>query len=134
MTAGRGDDNDIVLADQNTSRQHFTVSFTGTHFLLEDNDSTNGTRCNGERTSRKLLEFGDRIEAGNTTIRFSCEGYDLKDQDADKAVAALEACVARQPDFVTALKLLAFMLERNVARKKEAASHWERIARLEASS
>lgn len=134
LTAGRGPDNDIVLEDQNASRKHFTVTFTGNRFLLEDNDSTNGTFCNGERIIRKWLEFGDRIEVGSTVIRFSYEGYDLKDQDPERALAALEACVERQPDFIDALKLLAYMLERDVARKKEAASHWERIARLEASS
>lgn len=134
VSAGRGSDNDIVLEDDSASRLHFTVSFTGNRFVLEDNNSTNGTRCNGERVTRKELEFGDEIEVGGTTIRFSCEGFDLKDEDAGQAVAALEACVARQPDFINALKLLAFMLERNVARRKEAVQHWERVARLEASS
>lgn len=134
LTAGRGADNGIVLQDQAASRVHFTVSFSGNRFFLEDNDSTNGTLCNGQTISRKQLEFGDRIQVGDTTIRFSCEGYDLKDENAKEAVAALEECVERQPDFIDALKLLAFMLERNVARKKEAASYWERIARLEKSS
>lgn len=134
LTAGRGPDNDIVIRDDNASRKHFTVSYTANRFLLEDNNSTNGTLCNGQPVSRKLLEFGDRIEVGGTTIRFSCEGYDLKDKDPEQAVAAMEECVERRPEFIDGLKLLAFMLERNVTRKKEAASHWEKVARLERSS
>lgn len=134
LTAGRDPGNDIVLQDENASRKHFTVSFTANRFLLEDHNSTNGTFCNGEKLSRKWLEFGDSVQVGDTTIRFSCEGYDAKDEDPVQAVAALEKCVERQPDFIDALKLLAFMLERNVARRKEAASHWERIARLEGAS
>lgn len=134
LTAGRDPGNDIVIQDDNASRKHFTVSYTANRFLLEDNNSTNGTICNGQTISRKLLEFGDRIEVGGTIMRFSCEGYDLKDEDPEQAVAAMEECVERQPDFIDGLKLLAFMLERNVARKKEAASHWEKIARLERSS
>jgi pSer/pThr/pTyr-binding forkhead associated (FHA) protein len=133
VTAGREGDNDIVLEDQNASRRHFIVSFNANRFLLKDNDSTNGTRCNGERVGEKWLEFGDRIEVGDTVIEFSCDGYDLKDKDPTGAIAALEECVERQPDFIDALKLLAFMLERNVARRKEAASYWQRIARLETS-
>lgn len=134
LTAGRGADNDIVLHDESASRMHLSVSFTENRFLLEDNNSTNGTICNGQTVSRKWLEFGDRIHVGGTTIQFSCKGYDLKDDDPEQAVAALEECVERQSDFIDALKLLAFMLERNVTRRKEAAMHWERIARLEQSS
>lgn len=133
VTVGREGDNDIVLEDQNASRKHFIVSFTANRFLLKDNDSTNGTLCNGERVGEKWLEFGDRIEVGDTVIEFSCDGYDLKDKDPTGAIAALEECVNRQPDFIDALKLLAFMLERNVARRKEAASYLERIAHLETS-
>lgn len=133
ITVGREDDNDIVLEDQNASRKHFIVSFTANRFLLKDNDSTNGTLCNGEQVGETWLEFGDRIKVGDAVIEFSCDGYDLKEKDPTGAIAALEECVERQPDFIDALKLLAFMLERNVTRRKEAASYWERIARLETS-
>ena len=129
--AGRGSDNDIVIQDDRASRVHFEVTFTNNCFLLRDNDSTNGTICNGEKIEQKWLEFGDKIQVGGTTLLFSCEGFDLKDDDAEQAVTALEKCIERQPDFITALKILAFMLERNIARKKEAASVWEKIARLE---
>ena len=62
---------------------------------------------------------------------FSCEGYDLKDSDAARATELLEQCVSRQPDFVPALKILAFLLERDVGRKGEAAPLWQSIARLD---
>ena len=62
---------------------------------------------------------------------FTCEGHDLKDSDAPKAIAALEKSIQREPEFVTALKVLAFMLERDIARRNEATPLWNTIARLE---
>lgn len=129
--AGRDQANEIVIQDDRASRRHFEIMFTENRFQLRDNDSTNGTTCNDSTIQQTWLEFGDEIKVGNTTMEFSCEGYDCKESDAPKAIAALEKCIQRQPDFIHALKLLAFLLERDVARKSEAAPLWDTIARLE---
>lgn len=129
--AGRDQTNDIVVADDRASRRHFEILYTENRFQLRDNDSTNGTACNGSATQQAWLEFGDEIKVGDTKMVFSCEGYDAKDTAAPKAIAALEKCIQRQPEFIQALKLLAFLLERDIARRDEAVPLWDTIARLE---
>lgn len=130
-SVGRDKGCDILIQDAAASRSHFEIIYNGRRFLVKDNGSTNGTQHNGARVEEAPLEFGDTIRVGQTDMLFSCEGYDLKDSDASKAIESLEKCVSRQPDFVPALKILAFLLERDVGRKAEAAPLWESIAKLE---
>ena len=130
-SVGRDKGTDIVIDDAAASRSHFDIVYKGNRFMLKDNQSTNGTFCNGARIDEVWLEFGDVIRVGETGMTFSCEGYDLKDSDPPKAVESLEICVRKQPDFVPALKILAFLLERDVGRKDEAAALWDTLARLE---
>ena len=128
---GREAGNDIVIGDAAASRRHFEIVYTNNRFKLRDNESTNGTKCNGASVDEAWLEFGDKVTVGETDMVFSCEGFELRDSDAAGAIQSLEKCVRRQPEFVSALKILAFMLERDVGRKSEAAPLWEAIARLE---
>jgi len=129
---GRGDDNVVTLSDDGASRQHCSLEFTGTEFVLRDLDSTNGTFRNGEEIGGKCsLEFGDRIEVSDSELVFSCEGFEQRDQNPQAAILAFELCVGEEPDFLQALKNLAFLLERDISRKKEAEPIWSRISRLE---
>jgi hypothetical protein len=113
---------------------HCEVAYTQNRFLLRDNNSTNGTIHNGTKIDKTWLEFGDKIQVADTELIFSCEGYDLKDDNPEKAIEAFESSLKREPDFLDALKILAFLLERNVARRKEAAALWDKISQLEKSS
>lgn len=128
---GREQGCDITIEDAAASRSHFEIMYTGNRFQLLDKNSTNGTLHNGEKVEQVWLEFGDTIRVGETEMTFSSEGFDLKDSDPSKAVELLEKCVGRQPEFVSALRVLAFLLERDVGRKGEAAPLWEAVARLE---
>lgn len=128
---GRDQGADIVIQDAAASRSHFNITYTGNRFMLKDNQSTNGTYCNGARVDEVSLEFGDIVRVGETDMTFSCEGYDLRDSDPSKAIDSLEICVQKQPEFVPALKILAFLLERDVGRKDEATPLWDVLARLE---
>lgn len=130
---GRERANDVPLNDSASSRVHCTISYERHRFLLRDNNSTNGTVCNGEKIREHWLEFGDKVCVADTEMVFSCKGYDLKDEDPKGAIEAFEASLNRQPDFLTALKVQAFLLERNIARKKEAEPLWKRIMELERS-
>ncbi len=70
VTLGRGDDNDIVIDDPKASRHHALVRPSSRGWILEDLDSTNGTRVNGFRTSAQLLTDRDQIVVGATAFLF----------------------------------------------------------------
>ena len=102
-----------------------------TAIVLRDNNSTNGTLCNGEKIAEKALTFGDSVQVADTVMTFSCDGWEYRDSEPDKAIASFEACLEKEPNFVLALQHLAFLLERNVARKKEAEPLWKRITDID---
>ncbi len=132
-TIGRELGNVIALSDTGASRTHCVVDYGVTSFRLRDNNSTNGTLCNGEKITEKHLDFGDRIKVADTTMAFTCKGFQLKDSKPAAAIAAFEETLEREPDFVGVLKNLAFLLERDIGRQKEAQPLWERIMKLDKS-
>lgn len=72
LTAGRGKDNDIVVADANASRLHARLSQDATgQWKLTDLDSTNGTLLNGRPVTSALLKSGDEITIGTTVLQFT---------------------------------------------------------------
>jgi hypothetical protein len=64
MTVGRLSTADIVVDDQNVSRQHAELHPHGDTFQLVDLGSTNGCRVNGNRVARHVLADGDEIALG----------------------------------------------------------------------
>jgi predicted component of type VI protein secretion system len=72
-TLGRLPDCDVPLNDQSVSRHHARLEPTGRGWIVEDLDSTNGVRVNGERVHRAELRSGDRLELGNVRLVFSLE-------------------------------------------------------------
>lgn len=73
---GRRDFQSIVKADKADliSRQHILLDYDNGHYYIEDKQSTNGTRLNGNAikgTGRHMLNEGDTIELGNVvTLTF----------------------------------------------------------------
>jgi diguanylate cyclase (GGDEF)-like protein len=66
---GRSDEADLRLVDEGVSRLHAAVTVEGTHVVLKDLGSVNGTYCNGSRISTpRVLTDGDKISMGGTTI------------------------------------------------------------------
>jgi two-component system cell cycle response regulator len=65
---GRGQRAQVRLLDDGISREHAQIVIEGSHILLEDLGSTNGTFCNGLKVDRKELVDGDKILVGSTTI------------------------------------------------------------------
>ncbi len=131
ITVGRDPTNAVRLNDNSSSRVHCRLVYEGHNFVLRDNDSTNGTFCNGERVQHTFLGFGDVIGVGDSELLFSCQGYDLRDQDPVQAISVFEDCLEREPDYIAALRVLAFLLERDVTRKREAQPLWDRVSVLE---
>jgi hypothetical protein len=69
MTAGRTDDNEIVLPSDTASKHHFAISADGANAYVEDLGSANGTFLNDSQVQvhgRTLLRGGDRISVDSS--------------------------------------------------------------------
>ncbi len=69
---GRNPTTDITLLDENISREHAIVlrDESDGHFMVEDLQSTNGTKVNGKGIRSHDLVHGDEIQIGHTVFRF----------------------------------------------------------------
>lgn len=67
---GRTAENDVIIADENVSRHHCELRFTGTDFEVEDLGSTNGVILNGQPVTKAIVEDGDTLELGRTLLKF----------------------------------------------------------------
>lgn len=74
-TLGRHPANDLVLGDRAVSAEHavFIREPAAGVVVVEDLDSTNGTRVNGMRVRTCVLRSGDLIEIGSARVRFLLE-------------------------------------------------------------
>ncbi len=70
MTIGRLSTADIVIDDQNVSRQHAELHPLGDSHQLIDLGSTNGCKVNGKRIDRHVLVDGDEIVLGPVKLRY----------------------------------------------------------------
>jgi hypothetical protein len=69
MKIGRAEDNDLVIDEDGVSRHHCRVNGSGEDLKIEDLESTNGTRVNGERlTELRDVTAGDRIGIGGAVL------------------------------------------------------------------
>jgi pSer/pThr/pTyr-binding forkhead associated (FHA) protein len=68
---GRAVENEIVILDKRSSREHAVIRREGRKVLLEDLGSTNGTYLNGERLLQVVqLRDGDQIKVGDVAFVF----------------------------------------------------------------
>jgi pSer/pThr/pTyr-binding forkhead associated (FHA) protein len=71
VSIGRGDGNDIVVADSFVSHEHALITRYKNGFWLTDLNSTNGTLHNNRRVADEIpLKNGDLITVGAVTFRF----------------------------------------------------------------
>lgn len=76
MVIGRSNDADICLPDGMASREHARVEFMGLDdnenatFVLTDLGSTNHLIVNSERVESTKLQDGDKIQIGDTILKF----------------------------------------------------------------
>lgn len=69
---GRNPTTDISLNDESISREHAIVTrdeATG-EWMLEDLQSTNGSKVNGKRVRSSPLAHGDEVQVGHTKFKF----------------------------------------------------------------
>ena len=80
LCIGRAEDNDLTLTDPKVSRHHARIQRQGTTFVLTDLESANGTWVNDVfLTGAHTLEHGDRIQIGDTELRYRVPGRDSED-------------------------------------------------------
>ncbi|MBR6013195.1 MAG: DUF3662 domain-containing protein [Selenomonadaceae bacterium] len=65
---GRKENNDFVLKDDGASRVHAYISYERHRHVLRDAGSLNGTFVNKKQIDRYILNDGDKILIGSTTL------------------------------------------------------------------
>lgn len=87
FTIGRVPGQDMVIADPRVSSKHCRIEDRGDDWVIVDLGSTNGVRVNGELVEEKALAPFDKVELGDTVLRFELQ--DAADQAYDEAVQRL---------------------------------------------
>jgi pSer/pThr/pTyr-binding forkhead associated (FHA) protein len=70
ITIGRRAHNDVVIDHIAVSGEHAVILLRDEDVLLEDLDSTNGTRVNGQPVQRHFLQKNDVIDLAGYRLRF----------------------------------------------------------------
>jgi len=94
VTLGRGLESDIRLKDIKSSRRHCQILKTARGYEVVDLSSGNGTFINGVQIKQQVLNPGDKIQIGSTTITF---------QDGDGASRAPAAAGGQRASGGTAV-------------------------------
>ena len=73
---GRNPTTHITLLDESISREHAFVAYDEAEdaWVLEDLQSTNGTKVNGKRVRSASLSHGDEVQVGHTKFKFLLKG------------------------------------------------------------
>lgn len=74
LVIGRAGSASLVLPTGSVSGQHCAIIQRSGRCVLQDMDSTNGTRLNGSPVREARLKHGDLISVGDVDIRFEDAG------------------------------------------------------------
>lgn len=69
LLIGRHPDCDVVMADATVSRRHARLIFRDGGWIIQDLESTNGTRLNGKYVGRCRVRPGDQLALGDQLLR-----------------------------------------------------------------
>ena len=62
--------NNICIANNNISRNHFSIVFKNNQYKVIDNNSTNGIKLNGRKIKESVLKHADIIEIADLSFTF----------------------------------------------------------------
>jgi len=79
LVIGRGTECGFVVDDAAASRRHVEITRRGDGYVWRDLDSTNGTILNGMSMLEGRLSQGDRLQIGETILRFEVEAKKPED-------------------------------------------------------
>lgn len=96
LTIGRFPGSDIVLYDSQASRQHARLRALPTGFEIEDMGSTNGTSLNGQPITHALVQIGDTITIGDSTLKLQAAAEPELPSAAPQTVSELTRAVGAQ--------------------------------------
>lgn len=85
MRVGRSPDSELWLSDDGVSRKHATLTREGSHYILEDEGSANGTFVGGVKITRHEVRDGDVIQFGPTAVF----RYSLSDESQEALLRQL---------------------------------------------
>ena len=71
ISIGRSEQADVTIDDDDASRLHCEILAHPAGVMLQDLQSTNGTKVNGQRVTQQLLMDGDQIQIGGSVFRFT---------------------------------------------------------------
>lgn len=95
-SVGRQSTNSIPLKDSTLSRLHCEVILAGTVATLVDKGSRNGTLLNGKKIDAQVLQPGDKIQIGATTLWYEKKNVAAEKPAAPKATPT-DPALAAQP-------------------------------------
>lgn len=87
---GRGDEADLQVSDEKVSRRHIRIELVHheeapedpPQALMRDLGSKNGVRVNGDRVREQELRNGDKLQVGETILKFEVKDrLDVRYQD-----------------------------------------------------
>ena len=73
VTVGRLPDNGIQIEHASISGHHAIFKLSGLDYSLQDLESTNGTRVNGEKIAQQDLRRNDIVRLGNIELLYDSE-------------------------------------------------------------
>lgn len=102
---GRFPENDIVLSHPDISRRHTKLTLEEGKVHVEDLESSNGTKIDGEKITKATLSSGDQFQVGPFVIELEAEEKPVESDD-DSFVRAIAVRPASEPEEPDPLKVL----------------------------
>jgi pSer/pThr/pTyr-binding forkhead associated (FHA) protein len=88
LTVGRDKGNLVQIIDDQVSRRHVLVRWTEAGYVLQDLDSQNGTRVNGQDVVGEwVLSEGDTIQIGDSQLKLVEDVPGIRDATLERKVA-----------------------------------------------